>query len=98
MRPAPAVPKGRPAFDTPCKLGTVPHLVRLHKADKVAVGRLVRVQTQVGARWSAERVTKVNPDGHFTAERWLTDVPASISQKALESGEWHSDPIQGETA
>lgn len=70
----------RPSYDTPCKLGTVPAVVRLHGADTVEAGRIVRVQEAPGAKWEAVLVHDVSTDGHFKAERWLSDVPADRAQ------------------
>lgn len=78
----------KPQFNTSCKIGTMPALVRKHDTDKVEVGRLVRIQRQQGAKWEALLVTKVNPDGYFFADAWLSEVPAGGSQPAMGSFEY----------
>lgn len=71
-----------PSFDTSCKIGTIPKLVRLHGGDKVEVDRLVRVQEQEGDRWAAVLVTKINPDGFFFADHWTSWAPRGCAQPA----------------
>lgn len=53
----------------PAKLGTVPALVIVHGSDPVEVGRWVRIKERDGDRWHRVRVTGVNDDGHFFADR-----------------------------
>lgn len=53
----------------PCKLGTVPAIVRLDGRSRLAVGRYVRVQECVGGKWSHVYVTEVQPNGYFNADR-----------------------------
>ena len=52
-----------------CKLGTMPALVIIHGADEVIVGRRIRIKESDRDRWHRVRVTKVNPDGYFFADR-----------------------------
>lgn len=70
----------KPSYDTPCKLGTIPHLVRLHGSDTPEPDRLVRVQERPGARWMAVLVTRVNPDGHFFADLYHSFAPEGAAQ------------------
>ena len=53
----------------PCKLGTMPALVRLDKRSTLAVGKWVLVQESENAKWSRVFVTRVDPDGDFMADR-----------------------------
>lgn len=53
----------------PCKLGTVPAVVQVHKADRVEVGRYVRIKECEGDWWHKVLVTQVHPDGYFKADR-----------------------------
>jgi hypothetical protein len=56
-------------FSRSCKLGTMPALVRVHGRDKIEVGSRIRIQECWGDNWHTVRVTKVNPDGYFFADR-----------------------------
>ena len=70
----------KPRFDTSCKLGTMPKLVRLHGNDKPEIGRLVRVQDGEGAKWQGVLVTKINDDGYFFADLMMgCGVPAGTT-------------------
>lgn len=62
-----AVPTDR--FDSACKIGTVPKVVRVHGRDQIQVGKWVRIQECAGDRWHAVLVTKVNDDGYWFADR-----------------------------
>jgi hypothetical protein len=55
----------------PAKIGTVPMLVILHGKDKgkLAPGEWVRVKYHAKSPWEHVYVTKVDPDGHFFADR-----------------------------
>jgi hypothetical protein len=55
----------------PCKLGTVPWVVDVHGRDlpRLVPGEWVRVRLIPGAQWQQVYVTKVDPDGHFFADR-----------------------------
>lgn len=55
----------------PCKIGTIPMLVWLHRQDAktIAPGRYVRVKYAVGGCWEQVLVTRVDPDGYFMANR-----------------------------
>lgn len=70
----------KPRFEQSCKLGTVPHLVRLHGPDVPQVDRLVRVQEREGADWMSVLVTLVHADGFFKADLWMSHAPAGGAQ------------------
>lgn len=55
----------------PAKLGTVPMLLHVHPTDlkKLAVGNYVRVQDALNAKWEPVKVTRLDPDGYFMADR-----------------------------
>ena len=53
----------------PCKLGTIPAVVRVRAKSRVEVGRWIAVQEMPGQRWHKVLVTEVHPDGHFKADR-----------------------------
>lgn len=53
----------------PCKIGTIPMVVKLHGRDKLVVGKWVRVKLMEGARWESVLVTEVRDDGYFMANR-----------------------------
>lgn len=53
----------------PCKLGTIPALVRLDGRSRLEVGRWVRVQEHENGKWAQVQVTRVDPDGYFMASR-----------------------------
>lgn len=55
----------------PCKIGTIPWVVHLHGSDvpRLAPGEWVRVRLIPGAPWEKVLVTRVDPDGHFFADR-----------------------------
>lgn len=63
-------PRQSPRYDVSCKLGTVPALVRVHGRDTIAIGNVIRVKEGVGHKWIAVRVTDINDDGYFFADRW----------------------------
>lgn len=58
----------RPVYDVPCKLGTVPKLVRVHGSDKIEVDRLLRVMEIKRGKWQSVLVTRINDDGYFFAD------------------------------
>lgn len=54
----------------PCKIGTVPAVVRVHGRDRIEPGRYIRIQEAEGGPWVQVLVDRVNPDdGHFFAKR-----------------------------
>ena len=53
----------------PCKIGTIPKLLRVHAGDRIAVGKYVRVKYDEGGRWEKVLVTEVHDDGYFKADK-----------------------------
>lgn len=53
----------------PCKLGTMPALVRLDGRSSLEVGKRVRVQETENGHWNSVLVTRLDPDGYFMADR-----------------------------
>ncbi len=53
----------------PCKIGTIPAVVRVHGKDKIVVGEWIRIQETENGRWERVLVQRVNPDGYFQADR-----------------------------
>ncbi|HUR09641.1 MAG TPA: hypothetical protein VM347_44385 [Nonomuraea sp.] len=53
----------------PAKLGTIPAIVVVHGADRVEVGRRVRIKERDGDRWHKVLVTQLGPGDHFFADR-----------------------------
>jgi len=56
-------------YGKPCKLGTIPAVVRVHGKDKVTIGGWVRVQECENDKWKSVLVTEVHDDGYFKADR-----------------------------
>lgn len=61
----------------PCKIGTIPMIVRIHgkDIDKIAPGNYIRVKYQyptfAGESWSRVHVTKYDPSSrHFFADKF----------------------------
>lgn len=53
----------------PCKLGTIPAVVRVHGRDKVEPNRTVRIQECENDKWHAVFVRTVYDNGYFFADR-----------------------------
>lgn len=59
----------------PCKIGTVPRLVAVDRRGKIEVGRRIRIRYCDGIKFNRfspiemVRVTKINSDGYFFADR-----------------------------
>ncbi len=53
----------------PCKIGTVPTVVRVHGRDRIEPGRWIRIREAEGGPWVRVLVDRVDPDGHFFASR-----------------------------
>jgi hypothetical protein len=53
----------------PCKIGTQPAHAHIHGADKVEVGKTIRIKERVGDKWHGVLVTRVDDSGYFMADR-----------------------------
>jgi hypothetical protein len=53
----------------PYKLGTMPGHAHVHGADRVEVGRWIRIKECVGDKWHKVLVTRVDESGYFMADR-----------------------------
>lgn len=55
----------------PCKIGTIPMLVRVHGKDwtNMAIDTWIRVQYAENGNWETVWVTRVDPNGYFMADR-----------------------------
>jgi hypothetical protein len=57
-------------MNIPCKIGTMPMVI--HARDKrtpLEVGRVIRIQEEIGGRWTTAIVRRVDSDGYFQADR-----------------------------
>jgi hypothetical protein len=54
---------------TPCKIGTIPMLVRVDGRSSPKVGKWLRVQYDENGKWESVLVRRVDADGYFMADR-----------------------------
>ena len=56
---------------TPMKLGTVPHVVLIHGADKrrMSAGKWIRIKESQGDKWHSVLVEAIRDDGTVVASR-----------------------------
>lgn len=53
----------------PCKIGTIPAIVRVNGKSVVEPGRYIEIKECEGDKWHYVLVTQVHPDGYFKADR-----------------------------
>lgn len=61
--------KWKEGFRSPCKIGTIPMVVRVDKRCALKVGNLIRIQEKLSGEWYWVKVTRVDEDGYFMADR-----------------------------
>jgi hypothetical protein len=42
---------------------------RIDKRTPFEVGRIIRIQESPAAQWTTVKLTRIDPDGYFTADR-----------------------------
>lgn len=56
-------------YGRPCKIGTIPALVRVHGKSVVEAGRYILIMECEGDKWHDVLVTEVHANGYFKASR-----------------------------